>query len=224
MSDSLRKGSNLIMARARPQGRLLRRDNLLTYLQEDNCSDRDSRLMRYGNGVDFKTHPFRPHMCTPDDVPVKLLLCLFHFQAGTFVVLCRLETETPVFNDLINDVKFQKDSERSLLPATIYGAYKSTPHIALFTQICDLKTESESNSAVPCSCINTGSTVLLQSSSDIPLLLMRAGRTLRMLGLFGVSQVDAVSVLGTINKDKAPVPDDWRAAALDGRTGRGAIS
>lgn len=45
-----------------------------------------------------------------------------------------------------------------------------------------------------------------------------------MLGLFSVSQVDAVSVLGTINKDKAVVPDDWRAAVEDCRTGRGAIS
>lgn len=45
-----------------------------------------------------------------------------------------------------------------------------------------------------------------------------------MLGLFGISQVDAVSVLGTLNKDKAAVPDDWRAAvALESvGTGRGA--
>ena len=34
-----------------------------------------------------------------------------------------------------------------------------------------------------------------------------------MLRLFGISQVDAVSVLGTLNKDKAAVPDSWRAAA-----------
>lgn len=33
-----------------------------------------------------------------------------------------------------------------------------------------------------------------------------------MLRLFSVSQVDAVSVLGTLNKDKAAVPDDCRAA------------
>lgn len=33
-----------------------------------------------------------------------------------------------------------------------------------------------------------------------------------MLRLFSVSQVDAVSVLGTINKDKVAVPDDWTAA------------
>lgn len=34
------------------------------------------------------------------------------------------------------------------------------------------------------------------------------------LGLFGISQVDAVSVLGTLNKDKPAVPDDWRALGL----------
>lgn len=45
-----------------------------------------------------------------------------------------------------------------------------------------------------------------------------------MLELFSVSQVDAVSVLGTVNKDKAAVADDWRAAAWDCRTGTGAIS
>lgn len=38
-----------------------------------------------------------------------------------------------------------------------------------------------------------------------------------------ISQVDAVLVLGTLNKDKAAVPDDWRAAvALESaRTGSG---
>ncbi len=46
-----------------------------------------------------------------------------------------------------------------------------------------------------------------------------------MLSLFGISQVDAVSVLGTLHKDKAAVPDDCRAAvALESTgTGRGAI-
>lgn len=46
-----------------------------------------------------------------------------------------------------------------------------------------------------------------------------------MLRLFGISQVDAVLGLGTLNKDKAAVPDDWRAAvALKSTgTGRGAI-
>lgn len=69
--------------------------------------------------------------------------------------------------------------------------------------------QSQSPASVPYGCINTGSPVLPQLSIDIPLLFTRAGRTLRMLGLFSVSQVDAVSVLGTINKDKAVVPDDW---------------
>lgn len=50
--------------------------------------------------------------------------------------------------------------------------------------------------------IYTDSTVLLLPGIYIPLLFMRAGRIL-MLRLFGISQVDAVSVLGTLNKDKA---------------------
>lgn len=47
-----------------------------------------------------------------------------------------------------------------------------------------------------------------------------------MLRLFGISQVDAVSVLGTLNKDKAAAHDDWRVAvALESAgTGKGAIS
>lgn len=45
-----------------------------------------------------------------------------------------------------------------------------------------------------------------------------------MLELFSVSQVDAVSVLGTVNKDKPAVGDDRRAAVWDRRTGTGAIS
>lgn len=42
-----------------------------------------------------------------------------------------------------------------------------------------------------------------------------------MLSLFGISQVDAVSVLGTLNKDKAAVPDDWKAAAAQESPGTG---
>ncbi len=42
-----------------------------------------------------------------------------------------------------------------------------------------------------------------------------------MLRLSGISQVDAVSVLGTLNKDKAAVPDDWRAAVALESAGRG---
>lgn len=86
-----------------------------------------------------------------------------------------------------------------------------------------IQKRSQSPASVPYGCINAGSPVLLQLSIDIPLLFTRAGRTLRMLGLFSVSQVDAVSVLGTINKDKAVVPDDWRAAGEDCRTGRGTV-
>lgn len=100
------------------------------------------------------------------------------------------------------------------MTATIYGTHKSTP-------IDALKTEPESSG---CPLQLHKHTVLLQLSIDIPLLLMRAGRTLRMLELFSVSQVDAVSVLGTVNKDKAAVADDWRAAVWDCRTGTGAIS
>lgn len=46
-----------------------------------------------------------------------------------------------------------------------------------------------------------------------------------MLRLLSVSQVDAVSVLGTLNKDKAAVPGDWKAAVAlkSAGTGRGAI-
>lgn len=103
------------------------------------------------------------------------------------------------------------------MTATIYGTDKSTP---IDTGL-SLKSEPEPSSCPPPSCINT---VLLQLSIDISLLFMRAGRTLRMLELFSVSQVDAVSVLGTVNKDKAAAADDWRAAAWDWRTGTGAIS
>lgn len=38
-----------------------------------------------------------------------------------------------------------------------------------------------------------------------------AGSSSLMLRLFSVSRVDAVSVLGTLSRDKAAVPHDWRA-------------
>lgn len=42
-----------------------------------------------------------------------------------------------------------------------------------------------------------------------------------MLRLFGISQVDAVSVLGTLNKDKAAAHDDWRVAVALESAGTG---
>lgn len=49
---------------------------------------------------------------------------------------------------------------------------------------------------------------------------MRAAAAV-MLGLFGISQVDAVSVLGTLSRDNGAVPDDQSAAVAVGSTGSG---
>lgn len=42
-----------------------------------------------------------------------------------------------------------------------------------------------------------------------------------MLSLFAISQVDAVSVLGTLNRDNGAVPDNQSAAVAAGSTGSG---
>lgn len=49
---------------------------------------------------------------------------------------------------------------------------------------------------------------------------MRAAAALT-LSLFDISQVDAVSVLGSLNRDNGAVPDDQSAAVAAGNTGSG---
>lgn len=59
------------------------------------------------------------------------------------------------------------------------------------------------------------------SSAAVTIALHLYPDVVLWLGLFGISRVDAVSAVGTLNKDKAAVPDDWRAAVAPWSAGRG---